>query len=231
MNWLGGRVKALLRHWWAPRQAGGLWLLRDPFWSQALEVSGVGLWFHDLLTDTVIRTPQWARMLGYEPEEIPSTAAAWRALIHPEDLPAVDRAARLHEEGETPAFEVEHRLQCKSGEFKWVLNWGRVVERDPSGRALRALGAHVDIHRRKVAELEREHLLAELTRAQREVRQLKGIIPICAACKRVRADANSWQALEAYVRQHSEAEFSHGLCPECMATYFPGSFEKPEPGR
>ncbi|MFN3413124.1 MAG: PAS domain-containing protein [Thermoanaerobaculum sp.] len=161
-------------------------------WERALEVSGVGLWDHDLVTGRVVRTPEWARMLGYEPEEIPPTSEAWRSLIHPEDLPAVDEAARRHEAGEAPEFEMEHRLRTKSGEYKWVLNWGRVVERDASGRALRALGGHVDIHRRKMAELGRERLLAELLKAQREVRQLKGIIPICSSCKRVRVDADSW---------------------------------------
>ncbi|GBC79462.1 hypothetical protein HRbin09_00681 [bacterium HR09] len=183
----------------------------------------MGLWDHDLVSGKVIRTPEWARMLGYEPEEIPPTSEAWRALIHPEDLPAVDEAARRHEAGEVPEFEVEHRLRTKSGDYKWVLNWGRVVERDASGRALRALGAHVDIHRRKMAELERERLLAELLKAQREMRQLKGIIPICSSCKRVRVDADSWQQLEAYIREHSEADFSHGLCPDCVGKYFPGS--------
>lgn len=190
-------------------------------WERALEVSGVGLWDHDLVTGKVIRTPEWARMLGYEPEEIPPTSEAWRALIHPEDLPAVDEVARRHEAGEVPEFEVEHRLRTKSGDYKWVLNWGGVVERNASGRALRAVGAHVDIHRRKIAEIERESFLGELLKAQREVRQLKGIIPICSSCKRVRVDADSWQQLEVYIREHSEADFSHGLCPDCVGKYFP----------
>jgi hypothetical protein len=60
-------------------------------------------------------------------------------------------------------------------------------------------------------------LLGELQATIAEVRVLKGILPICASCKRIRADNGSWEAVESYVREHTNAEFSHGLCPECAA--------------
>ncbi len=54
-----------------------------------------------------------------------------------------------------------------------------------------------------------------------EVRTLQGIIPICSFCKNVRTDAGEWQQVEAYVRAHSEAKFSHGICPNCMRLHYP----------
>jgi hypothetical protein len=60
-----------------------------------------------------------------------------------------------------------------------------------------------------------------LERALQEVRTLQGIIPICAHCKNVRTDAGEWQQVEAYVRAHSDAKFSHGICPSCMAKHYP----------
>jgi hypothetical protein len=58
-------------------------------------------------------------------------------------------------------------------------------------------------------------------RAMQELRTLRGIIPICAHCKNIRTDAGEWQRMEVYVREHSEAEFSHGICPDCMRKLYP----------
>ncbi|MBU0678651.1 MAG: hypothetical protein KJ626_11100 [Verrucomicrobia bacterium] len=73
--------------------------------------------------------------------------------------------------------------------------------------------AQKEIERRKKAE-------AELQKALSEVKTLRGMIPICAGCKSIRNDQGYWQRIESYIQEHSEAEFSHGLCPECMKKYY-----------
>jgi DNA-binding NtrC family response regulator len=70
------------------------------------------------------------------------------------------------------------------------------------------------IEKRKAAE-DRERLILELKAALAKVKQLEGIIPICTYCKKIRNDKESWQQMESYITEHSEALFSHGLCPEC----------------
>ena len=72
-----------------------------------------------------------------------------------------------------------------------------------------------DVSQRKNAEAEREELIADLQQALAKVRTLQGLIPICASCKKIRDDHGYWRQLESYFREHSGAEFSHGLCPEC----------------
>src|SRR5690348_18161502 len=62
----------------------------------------------------------------------------------------------------------------------------------------------------------------ELQRALDEVKTLRGILPICAYCKKIRTDPETWIAVENYIREHSEAEFTHGVCPDCLRTHFPG---------
>ena len=70
--------------------------------------------------------------------------------------------------------------------------------------------------------MEREALIARLQKAQRQVRTLSGLLPICASCKRIRNDDNrSWQAIEEYIASHSEADFTHGICPECADRLYP----------
>lgn len=68
---------------------------------------------------------------------------------------------------------------------------------------------------RKKTEEEREKLVNELKDALAEVKQLSGMLPICAGCKKIRDDKGYWNQIEVYIRDHSEAEFTHGLCPDC----------------
>jgi PAS domain S-box-containing protein len=84
-----------------------------------------------------------------------------------------------------------------------------------------------DTTARRAAEAEREALIAELQRALSEVRTLTGIIPICAGCKKIRDDAGYWQAVELYVGEHTGADFSHSLCPDCMTRLYPELKEDP----
>ena len=75
---------------------------------------------------------------------------------------------------------------------------------------------------RKWSDIEREKLIGELRKALAEVKRLSGLLPICASCKKVRNDQGYWEQIETYVREHSEADFSHGICPECFQKLYPG---------
>jgi PAS domain S-box-containing protein len=79
-----------------------------------------------------------------------------------------------------------------------------------------------DITDRKLAENEREKLIAELKKALAEVKTLSGLLPICSSCKKIRNDAGYWEQIEEYISDHSGAEFSHSLCPDCIKKLYPG---------
>jgi DNA-binding response OmpR family regulator len=68
---------------------------------------------------------------------------------------------------------------------------------------------------RKQAEIERERLIHELQEALARVKTLSGFLPICAWCNRIRVGQNHWHQMETYVAEHTEAQFSHGVCPDC----------------
>lgn len=68
---------------------------------------------------------------------------------------------------------------------------------------------------------ERERLIGELRDAIARLKTLHGLIPICAACKKIRDDKGYWNQLEVYIKKHSGAEFTHGMCPECARKYYP----------
>jgi PAS domain S-box-containing protein len=82
-----------------------------------------------------------------------------------------------------------------------------------------------DLTEQVQAEKEREKLFGELEEALTRVKTLSGLLPICANCKKIRDDRGEWRELEVYVRDHSEADFSHGICPECAEKLYPGFFK------
>lgn len=81
----------------------------------------------------------------------------------------------------------------------------------------------MDCRKEREADLRRSN--EELERALREVKVLRGLIPICASCKKIRNDGGFWQQLEEYIGEHSEAEFSHGLCQPCLKKLYPGVYQ------
>lgn len=87
--------------------------------------------------------------------------------------------------------------------------------------------AQQEIERRKKLEKEKEGLIAELKQALTEIKTLRGFLPICAHCKKIRDDDGYWQQLEKYIQNHSDARFSHGICPDCIATHYPELALKP----
>ncbi len=81
--------------------------------------------------------------------------------------------------------------------------------------------AHQEIERRKKAEGERDKVISELKKAVSEVKTLRGLLPICSHCKKIRDDNGYWNQLESYIQTHSEVEFTHGICPECVKELYP----------
>lgn len=119
-----------------------------------------------------------------------------------------------------PGKELERIYRRKDGTTFPVLVEDRLI-RDEEGRIKGIRCIIQDITERKRAEGEREKLIAELREALAKVKTLRGLIPICASCKKIRDDQGYWKQIESYVRDHSEAEFSHGICPDCMKKLYP----------
>lgn len=89
----------------------------------------------------------------------------------------------------------------------------------PDGQVLGLQGVTRDITDRKRMEVERDRLIQELTQALGEVKALSGLLPICSSCKKVRDDSGYWNQIEAYLCEHTDATFTHGLCPDCTAAF------------
>lgn len=121
-------------------------------WRFALEGSGDGVWDWDPQTNEMYYSDKWGKMLGYNINEIGSNLEDWNRLVHPDDYERV--CDELHKllRGEIEVYETEHRLLCKDGTYKWVLDRGKVMERSVDGKPLRCIGTQKDIHLNKLSE-------------------------------------------------------------------------------
>ncbi|MBF0507002.1 MAG: PAS domain S-box protein [Nitrospirae bacterium] len=95
-----------------------------------------------------------------------------------------------------------------------------------NGKVVAAVTAFRDITERKKIEAEREELIVDLRKALSEVKQLSGLLPICASCKNIRDDKGYWNQIETYISEHSEALFTHAICPECGKKLYPQYYDE-----
>ncbi|MEY2632801.1 MAG: hypothetical protein RIR00_1455 [Pseudomonadota bacterium] len=114
-------------------------------WITALESASHGVWDWNRERNTVYLSPYWKRMLGYDEADIGSDPAVWARLVHPDDLASSAAALAAHFRGETSHYRSEHRMRCKDGSYKWILDQGTAVSRDANGKPQRIIGTHTDI--------------------------------------------------------------------------------------
>ncbi len=120
---------------------------------------------------------------------------------------------QLIESGKPIIGQIECR-QASAGQV-WT-STTKVPIRDPGGQIIGLVGITRDVSELMKTQQEREQLIKELQNAIADIKKLSGLVPICANCKKIRDDKGYWTQLEAYLQEHSQAKFSHGLCPDCL---------------
>lgn len=119
--------------------------------------------------------------------------------------------------------EIFHRR--KDGTDFPVEVWSAVVHGEEN-QPVAVVHVARDVTERKKAETDKENLIHELQNALLEVKTLSGLLPICSSCKKIRDDHGYWIQVETYISKHSEATFTHGLCPECLKQYYPEVYKR-----
>jgi PAS domain S-box-containing protein len=124
--------------------------------------------------------------------------------------------SRVLETGQPLVFEV--RVPRPDGDRFYLTTVQPVL--DPESKVIGAMCSSKEITERKHMERELEQKVSELESALAHVKRLQGILPICSHCHRIRNDRETWEQVEKYISEHSEARFSHGLCPDCVDTFY-----------
>ncbi len=161
---------------------------------------------------------RFADMLGYTMEEVSRLFVwDWDFIYTKEQILEMIRA--IDDSG--AHFETQHRRKD-----------GTILDIELSNNGCVYRGQKLvfcicrDITERKRAEKEHVQLIKKLQDALAEIKTLRGILPICSYCNRIRNEQGEWEKIEMYVRDHTDAEFSHGLCPECARKRYPKYFDE-----
>lgn len=141
--------------------------LSEQRWQFALESSGDGVWDWNTVTNKVFFSHRWKQMLGYNDDEVSNDLSEWSSRVHPDDLAQCYEDVGRHMRGETAIYQNEHRVLCKDGSYKWILDRGKVVERSSDRKPLRMIGTHADLSAQKNSEQQRERLQRQLQQAQK----------------------------------------------------------------
>jgi two-component system cell cycle sensor histidine kinase/response regulator CckA len=140
----------------------------------AIEGAQIGTWDRDELTGIAYFNEYWASIMGFTKAELGPPWPCWEDCTHPEDFEAAESAFDAHLRGETDIYEATYRTRHKDGHWVWILDRGRVMERDSDGRALRVCGTHIDISASKNAEA--EHLAMQMQIQQSQKLESLGVL-------------------------------------------------------
>jgi PAS domain S-box-containing protein len=159
-------------------------------------------------------------IFGYPPERVARDPDLLWRMVHPADVGRL-RAADARANRAGAPFRSEVRIVLPSGELKWIQLSSMPSPQRYEGEVLWS-GVILDITDRKHAEERTHRLVEDLRAALARIRKLEGILPICSFCKKIRGEAGAWEPVEGFIRRHSEADFSHGICPDCRREHYPG---------
>ncbi|MBF0243184.1 MAG: PAS domain-containing protein [Desulfamplus sp.] len=141
----------------------------------------------------------------------------WAEGVHPDDF---ERSLKIFLDNfnKREIFEMEYRLMRFDGVYRWIFDRG-VPYYEDNGDFAGYIGSCIDVTERVEAQE------ALRSKAEEELHALRGIIPICMHCKEIRDDKGYWNKLEKFITEHSEAQFSHGICPDCMKKFYSEFYE------
>lgn len=165
-----------------------------------LDATRLGTWEWNPQTGVTIFNERWANMFGWEASELEATVESWSSRLHPEDYDGVWLAIKNHLDGITPFYESMHRIRHREGHWVYVLDRGKIIERDSEGRAIRYTGTVTDVSEQKKAELNaRKATRAKnvfLANMSHEIRTpLHGILGIASVLESTNLDSHQQQLL------------------------------------
>jgi PAS domain S-box-containing protein len=176
------------------------------------EKSIVGIYLIQDNTFTYVN-PMFARIFGYSVDELIGKKRPDN-LVVPADWPLVQANLAKRLNGEALFIHYDYRGTTKDGE---TISLDAYDTRTLFQGRFAVIGTVLDVTERRRAEEERERLILDHLDALSKIKMLSGMLPICSSCKKIRDDRGYWNQIESYICTHSEAEFTHGLCPECAA--------------
>lgn len=200
--------------------------LRNVELAKAQQLARLGSWEWDIDSQVFECSKEFYHLLGFDPDKDQIQPEAILTLVRPENKDESIKAVKemLHEHKN---LDIVVSVIRKDGVERFMNVQGEHRARKDGYGKPSIFGTVQDITDQKNAQAEREKLIAELQEALSSVKVLRGLLPICAHCKKIRDDQGYWNQLESYISEKSDAQFTHGICPECLKQHYSG-FETDE---
>jgi len=191
-------------------------LIAEERYRTIFESTGTATITGDENTTILMVNSEFEKLSGYSKKEI-ERKKSWTEFVIEQDLEKIKEFHRLRRIDPSAApRNHEFRFINKQGKIRHIFATVAMIPGTKTG-----VSSFSDITNRKLIEEERRKLIEDLQEALAEVKALSGLLPICASCKKIRDDKGYWTQIESYIRDHSEADFSHGICPECAKKLYP----------
>ncbi len=176
-----------------------------------VEQAPIMIWKANTSTECDYFNQQWLSFTGRTIQQ--ELGNGWTEGVFSEDF---DRCLDIYLSAfkKREIFEMEYRLRRNDGVYRWIFDRGVPFE-DEQGCFCGYIGSCIDI----TESVEARRLV--LSEHESEIKRLRGLLPICSSCKKIRDDKGYWNQIEVYIRDRSDAEFSHGICPECIKKLYP----------
>jgi PAS domain S-box-containing protein len=181
-----------------------------------LDVVPVIIFQKDRDGKTILTNQAFDNMIGLSKEEIIGKTTDELFPEHGKDMMKDDQEVM---ELEKPKLDIIEHYDSPEG-TRWART-GKAPIKDKEGNVVGLIGYAADITEQKQAEEALKQERDKLQDALAKVKTLSGLLPICANCKKIRDDKGYWNQIEAYIHDHSEADFSHSICPECAKKLYP----------
>jgi len=175
---------------------------------QALvEQAPIMIWRANTTSECDYFNDRWLLFRGRRMDQ--ETGNQWAEGVHPEDF---DQCLKTYLEffARREIFEMHYRLKRADGEYRWIFDRGVPFYAD-DGAFQGFIGSCIDVTERVVAQRALEE------GQERELAKLRGLLRICSACKKIHNSGGEWEQIEAYIAHRTQADFSHGLCPDCTS--------------
>lgn len=167
-------------------------------------------------------SPSCERVTGYTAAEFMSDPDLMQDIVSTEDRELVNNHFKDHHNQREllKTCNMDFKILTRNAEVRWINHVCQAVY-GKNGDYLGRRASNRDITDRKLAEHAKTQLISELEKAMTEIKTLRGFIPICSSCKKIRDDQGFWQAVEVYIKARTDAQFSHSICPECARKLYP----------
>jgi PAS domain S-box-containing protein len=196
--------------------------------ARVLEASRDGFFDLNLASGVSTRSDRVTEILGIKPGAMASSLLGFLSFLHPEDRPGYAEEVDATLGGTQAAIDRDVRARSADGGWRWLHVRAGVSDAGPPGSPRHLSGILTDVTAQRVAEHQlrealraNEDLVVQLRDALEHVKTLRGFLPICMYCHRIRNDKGYWDRIEKYITERSEAQFSHGMCPQCAKDHFP----------